>query len=85
VLGNALTGAGLPIALACFILSGAVRVHPARTDHQQNNTRRLQRTAAHLHHPLFVHALTVGQTINRHQQRQQNGGKRVTDELQPLI
>jgi Gnt-I system low-affinity gluconate transporter len=26
VLGNALTGAGLPIALACFILSGAVRV-----------------------------------------------------------
>ncbi|WP_029569237.1 gluconate transporter [Pantoea ananatis] len=26
VLGNALTGAGLPVALACFILSGAVRV-----------------------------------------------------------
>lgn len=26
VLGHALTGAGLPIALACFILSGAVRV-----------------------------------------------------------
>ncbi|OKP04285.1 gluconate transporter [Xenorhabdus eapokensis] len=25
-LGNALVGAGLPIALACFILSGAVRV-----------------------------------------------------------
>ena len=26
VLGNALTGAGLPVALACFILSGAVRM-----------------------------------------------------------
>ncbi|HAK34961.1 MAG TPA: gluconate transporter [Pantoea sp.] len=26
VLGHALTGAGLPVALACFILSGAVRV-----------------------------------------------------------
>jgi hypothetical protein len=30
-------------------------------------------------------ALQPAGIIHRHQQRQQNGGKRVTDELQPLI
>ncbi|MNV75777.1 hypothetical protein D3C71_1690930 [compost metagenome] len=59
--------------------------HTARTDHQQNNPRRLQRRAADFHHAVFRHPLTHRQAVDRHQTRHQNRGERMADKLKPFV
>ena len=40
---------------------------------------------ANLHHPIFSHSLTYRQTIDSHQARHQNRGKRMADKLKPFV